>query len=127
MRLLPEIDVECGSDAEDDYRVDHVPGAPALAGGETLFRRRCAEYETLDFPLVGSFRHKRHDEAHGEAEEQHPAAEEEPVLFVEDALEDAGIGGCVRVGALVGNFLLYTTDAVVREGRVDLGGRCNVI
>ena len=53
---LPEISIECHGDAEDDNRVDDIPLGPGSLGGSNLFGSRCAEYQSLDFLLVGCLR-----------------------------------------------------------------------
>ena len=52
---LPEIDVECYGNTKDDNGVDNIPVVPAGTGGGNLLGSRGAEYQPLDFILVGSF------------------------------------------------------------------------
>jgi hypothetical protein len=85
--LLPEVDVECYSDTEDNNRVDNVPLGPAAFGSFLLLGSRGAEYETLDLCLRLGLSAEAHDEADEQAEYQHASAEEQPVEVIEYSLE----------------------------------------
>ena len=84
---LPEVYVECHSDAEDDNGVDNIPLVPTALGSGLLFGSRGAEYKTLDLCLGLRLSAETDNEANKQAEYQHATAEVKPVEVVEYSLE----------------------------------------
>ena len=67
--------------------MDDIPLVPTIAGSLNLLGSRGAEYQALDFLLVGSFGAKRNDDNYETAEHEHATAEVEPVEVEEYCLE----------------------------------------